>query len=76
MSFRLKAEITNLKDRQISNEIKVEKGVLYVKKDGYSYKYDHGWFIYTNVWVNLQGGIPSLEFDNNVDEDILEEIGE
>ena len=70
--MRLKQIIDNVgKDRQITPELKVEKGVVYL---GDKYKYENGnWHIWCDIhWVNLQGGVPDYETD--VEDEILENI--
>ena len=71
---KLKQIIENVgADRQITPELKVENGVVYLETDN-KYKYENGnWHMWCDIhWVNLQGGVPDYETD--VEDDILEEI--
>lgn len=71
--YKLKEEITNLQNREISGDVFVRSNKVYVK----NFMYDGSWNIRVgNKYVNLQGGIPGEIFDKNLDPDILEEIEE
>ena len=72
--YKIKQFIENAgKDRQITPELKVENGVVYLDTER-KYKYEYGnWHIWCDFhWVNLQGGVPDYETD--VEDEILENI--
>ena len=73
---KLKQIIENVgADRQITPELKVENGVVYLDTET-KFKYEQGnWWQWCDIhWVNLQGGVPDYETD--VEDEILENVDE
>lgn len=70
---KLKQIIENVgQNRQITPELKVEDGKVYLETKEHKFKYEYGnWYIWCDThWVNLQGGIPDYKTD--VEDEILE----
>ena len=77
--YRLKSFIENIgQDREITKELKVENGIVYLETDENKYKYEYGnWYIWCDIhWVNLQGGIPNYETKESSNSDFFEKIDE
>ena len=70
---RLKQIIENVgQNRQITPELKVEDGKVYLETKDNKFKYEYGnWYIWCDIhWINLQGGIPVYE--SEVEDNIFE----
>lgn len=77
MQFKLRSFIDDLTDRTVNKNVYVKKGAVYVKDGGSKFKFEFGdWYVYTDKWVNLQGGVPAYtyEADENLDDGIFEKI--
>lgn len=74
--YRLKQFIENVgKDRQITPELKVENGKVYLDTER-KYKYEFGnWHIWCDIhWINLQGGVP--DYQTEIEDIVLEKLEE
>ena len=72
MKYTLRNYIENLEDRVVNKDIYIKDKVLYLTTENNKYKYEHNWwFIFTDKWVDLQGGIPVYEIDENIDDNIF-----
>lgn len=75
--YNLRQEITNLKDGVLNENIYIKDGKAYIKTDEHEYMYDGSWNIkVNNKWLNLQGGIPSIENIEFVDNDVFRALFE
>ena len=75
--YKIKNYIESVgQDRVINSDIKVESGVVYLTIYNIQYKYEFGnWYQYTDRWVNLQGGVPRYEVEENLDSRLFD-VGE
>ena len=72
MKYTLRNYIENLEDRVVNKDIYIKDKVLYLTTENNKYKYEHNcWFIFTDKWVNMQGGVPVYEVEENPDENIF-----
>lgn len=74
--YRLKRYIENLRDRVVNKDIYITGGVLYLDngENKYIYQYDEYYIKAGDNWINMQGGIPIYEVEENLDEDIFVEV--
>lgn len=75
--YRLKQIIENAgADRVINNDLSVANGIVYLTSDGIQFKHEsHNWYqLCGEKWVNLQGGVPSYESENLLDELLQQEV--
>ena len=74
--YKLKQIINEkLEDRKINDNLFIMNGVVYLTIDNTTYKHEfENWYQYTDKWVNLQGGVPRYEVEENLDNKIFEEI--
>ena len=72
----IKQFIENLADRKVNEDIYIKDGIVYLNNGEYEYKYQNDcWFIKAgDNWVNMQGGIPAYEVEENLDADIFVEV--
>lgn len=69
--------VENLEDRVINENIYVKDKTVYLNTEDNKYKFENNcWFIFTNTWVNLQGGIPNYSAEEELDKDIFIAIEE
>lgn len=63
-------------NREINKDIRIENGVVFLKNGTAEYKYQYDcWYIKAGEnWVNMQGGVPIYEINENIDEQIFETI--
>ena len=63
-------------DRAINNDLSVTGGIVYLTVDGIQFKHQaHNWYqLCGNTWVNLQGGVPSYESEELIDQLLFEGI--
>lgn len=69
--YRLKQIIENAgADRVINNDLSVTDGIVYLTVDGVQFKHEnHNWYqLCGEIWVDLQGGVPSYESEELLDE--------
>ena len=75
--YILKQIIDNVgADRVINSDLSVTVGIVYLTVDGIQFKHQaHNWYqLCGTTWVNLQGGIPYYEIEEQVDELLFEEV--
>lgn len=77
MLYRPRNFIGNLEDRKINEKIYVKDRAIFLQTDGAKFKYEFGnWYIFTDRWINLQGGVPDYTIDQPLDEGIFEALGD
>lgn len=65
--------LTNDTNKRINKDIHIENGVVYINSGEHQYKYENDCY-FINVdgkWINLQGGTPFYEVEENLDENIF-----
>lgn len=75
--YKLKQIIENAgADRYINNNLSVANGIVYLTVDGIRFKHEsHNWYqLCGTTWVNLQGGVPSYESEEQLDILLFEEV--
>ena len=75
--YKLKQIINEkLEDRKINDNLFIMNGVVYLTIDNIKYKHEfENWYQYTDRWVNLQGGVPRYEVEENLDSRLFD-VGE
>lgn len=60
-------------NKKINNDIYIENGVVYINNGKHKYKYKNDcYFIEVDgQWINMQGGVPIYESEENLDENIF-----
>mgnify|MGYP006956046237 CR=1 FL=1 len=74
--FILKEFISNLTpktNKVVNKDISIKNGVVYINNGENEYKYENDcYFIKADTnWVNMQGGIPFYEAEENFDNDLF-----
>lgn len=74
--FILRSVINDLSERLVNDEIYVKNRTVFVNTTTHNYKYSNGiWYIKVgDLWIDLQGGIPTYSTDINSDTSILMEV--
>lgn len=75
--YRLKQIIENAgADRVINSDLSVTDGIVYLTVDGIRFKHEnHNWYqLCGEKWIDLQGGVPSYESKEQLDELLFEEV--
>lgn len=74
--YRLKRYIENLRDRVVNKDIYITDSILYLDngENKYRYQCDEYYIKAGDNWVNIQGGIPVYEIEENIDESIFESV--
>ena len=63
-------------DRYINNDLSVTNGIVYLTVNEIRFKHEaHNWYqLCGEKWVNLQGGVPNYETEEQLDELLFEEL--
>lgn len=65
--------LTTNTNKKINNDVYIKNGVVYINNGEHKYKYENDcYFIEVDgKWVNMQGGVPVYEVEENPDENIF-----
>ena len=65
--------LTTNTNKKINNDIYIENGIVFINNGKHEYKYENDcYFIKVDSkWVNMQGGVPVYEVEENPDENIF-----
>lgn len=65
--------LTTNTNKKINNDIYIKNGVVFISNGEHKYKYKNDcYFIEVDgKWVNMQGGVPVYEVEENPDENIF-----
>ena len=65
--------LTTNTNKKINNDIYIENGIVFINNGEHEYKYENDcYFIKVDgKWVNMQGGVPVYEVEENPDENIF-----
>ena len=65
--------LTTDTNKKINNDVYIKNGVVYINNGEHKYKYENDcYFIEVGgEWLNMQGGVPVYELEENLDENIF-----